>query len=42
MGSKGWVNLDVDAGVNWDEIDYLLEISFRHFALKRMINSLSK
>ena len=42
MGNKGWINLDVDSGINWDEIDYLLDTSFRHFALKRMIKSLAK
>jgi len=42
MGNKGWINLDVDDAINWDEIDYLLETSFRHFALKRMIKSLAK
>lgn len=39
-GHNGWINLDVEDGLDWDEIDALLEGSYRHFALKRMLKAL--
>jgi predicted DNA-binding protein (MmcQ/YjbR family) len=40
IGHNGWINLDIEDWVNWSEVDSLLEASFRHFALKRMITAL--
>jgi hypothetical protein len=37
---NGWIDLDVEKRINWSEVDSLLEISYRHFALKRMIRAL--
>ncbi len=42
MGHNGWVDLDVEKQLNWAEIDSLLETSYRHFALKRMLTALDK
>ena len=42
MGHNGWINLDVEKRVNWAEIDSLLETSYRHFALKRMLRALDE
>ena len=39
-GSSGWIDLDVHDNANWEEIDGLLETSYRHFALKRMLKAL--
>lgn len=38
--SSGWIELDVQDHIHWPEIEGLLETSFRHFALKRMITAL--
>lgn len=40
VGNKGWIDLDVEDHVDWDEVDGLLEHSYRHFALKRMLAAL--
>ena len=40
VGHNGWIDLDVAQHVNWAEIDHLLETSYRHFALKRMLRAL--
>ena len=40
VGHNGWINLDLSNKQNWDEIEELLLISYRHFALKRMLNAL--
>jgi predicted DNA-binding protein (MmcQ/YjbR family) len=40
IGHNGWIDLDIDKRANWSEVDSLLEISYRHFALKRMIRAL--
>jgi predicted DNA-binding protein (MmcQ/YjbR family) len=37
IGHNGWIELDVEDYADWDEIEYLLENSYRHFALKRML-----
>lgn len=40
MGHNGWIVLDVEDKLDWDEIEALLMISYRHFALKRMLKML--
>ena len=39
-GGKGWIDLDVEEHADWEEISGLLESSYRHFALKRMLKAL--
>jgi predicted DNA-binding protein (MmcQ/YjbR family) len=39
-GHNGWILLDVEQHVDWDQVDDLLLASYRHFALKRMLKSL--
>jgi hypothetical protein len=36
-GHNGWIELDVQDYSDWAEIESLLEASYRHFALKRML-----
>lgn len=36
----GWIDLDVEDQIIWEEVDSLLETSYRHFALKRMLRAL--
>jgi predicted DNA-binding protein (MmcQ/YjbR family) len=40
MGHNGWIELDVEDDVDWDEVRELVNVSYRHFALKRMLNEL--
>jgi hypothetical protein len=40
MGHNGWIALDVGAGCDWKEIETLTLQSYRHFALKRMLQRL--
>lgn len=40
MGHNGWICLDVTAGADWNEIGALVLASYRHFALKRMLDAL--
>ena len=40
MGHNGWIALDVTKDCDWDEIEQLATFSYRHFALKRMLNIL--
>lgn len=40
MGHIGWIELDVNATCNWDEVRDLALNSYRHFALKRMLTAL--
>ena len=40
IGSKGWIELDVEENADWQEIEKLLNASYRHFALKRMLHAL--
>jgi predicted DNA-binding protein (MmcQ/YjbR family) len=40
MGHNGWIALDVSKSANWKEIKSLALFSYRHFALKRMLNAL--
>jgi hypothetical protein len=40
VGHNGWINLNLDTKLNWQEIGELVEMSYRHFALKRILNAL--
>ena len=40
IGHNGWIALDVGADCDWDEITALALQSYRHFALKRMLQKL--
>lgn len=40
-GPSGWLALDLDAApVDWDEVDELLDASYRQVALRRMVREL--
>jgi hypothetical protein len=41
MGHNGWIALDVQGACDWGEIENLSLQSYRHFALKRMLEKLS-
>jgi predicted DNA-binding protein (MmcQ/YjbR family) len=40
MGHNGWIALDVTTDCDWDEVAELTRHSYRHFALKRMLQQL--
>jgi hypothetical protein len=40
VGGNGWIALDAEDGVRWDEVEALVRGSYRHFALKRMLKQL--
>ena len=40
MGHNGWIELDLERTVDWQEIEALVLDSYRHFALKRMLQAL--
>jgi hypothetical protein len=40
FGHNGWIALDVASDCDWREIEGLALQSYRHFALKRMLQSL--
>jgi hypothetical protein len=40
MGHNGWIGLDVSEDCDWNEVRGLADISYRHFALKRMVAAL--
>ncbi len=40
-GGNGWIELDMEDEVNWAEVAALLDTSYRHFALQRMLNALA-
>ncbi len=42
IGHNGWISLDVEDDVDWDEVRELVMISYRHFALKRMLKALDQ
>jgi len=42
MGHNGWIDLDVEDHIDWDEVRQLVLVSYRHFALKRMLNELDE
>jgi hypothetical protein len=39
-GHSGWIDLDAEEHQDWKEIKQLTLESYRHFALKRMLNKL--
>jgi predicted DNA-binding protein (MmcQ/YjbR family) len=39
-GHNGWIELDVEESIDWDEVNELVLISYRHFALQRMLKAL--
>lgn len=39
-GHNGWIDLDVEDHIDWDEVQGLLETSYRLFALKRTLKAL--
>ena len=41
MAHNGWIALNAEQGVNWDEVESLAFDSYRHFALKRMLDVIS-
>lgn len=41
-GASGWINLDVQNAVNWEEVNGLLETCYRQVALKRMLRALDE
>ena len=42
VGHNGWIDLDVGDHVDWNEVSGLLDTSYRHFALKRMLKALDE
>jgi predicted DNA-binding protein (MmcQ/YjbR family) len=40
MGHNGWIELDVEEHLDWEEVEALLRGSYCHFALKRMLKQL--
>lgn len=40
--NSGWIELDVHDHVHWPEVESLLECSYRHVALKRMLKALDE
>jgi len=42
VGHNGWIDLDIESKMNWNEVTGLIEQSYRHFALKRMLNQLDR
>jgi predicted DNA-binding protein (MmcQ/YjbR family) len=40
IGHNGWISLDAEDGVVWDEVESLIDLSYRHFALQRMLKAL--
>lgn len=40
MGHNGWISIDVTQHIDWAEIHGLMLDSYRHFALKRMLDAL--
>ena len=39
-GHNGWINLDAEDQVDWNEVRELALVSYKHFALKRMLKAL--
>lgn len=39
-GRNGWIDLDLEAGEDWQEIEGLVRESYRHFATKRALKAL--
>lgn len=42
LGPSGWIGLDLDDNTDWDEVDELLDASFRLTAGKRLIAQLDE
>ncbi len=42
LGHNGWIALDAEDGVMWEEVESLMLGSYRHFALKRMLKVLDR
>jgi predicted DNA-binding protein (MmcQ/YjbR family) len=42
MGHNGWISLDVEDGIDWEEVERLLRGSYEHFALKRMLAAMER
>jgi len=42
FGHNGWIALDVTSTCDWDEVASLARDSYRHFALKRMLQELAE
>ena len=40
IGHRGWIDMDIENHVDWDEVFALARGSYRHFALKRMLKAL--
>ena len=40
IGHRGWIDLDIEDHVDWEEVWQLALGSYRHFALKRMLRAL--
>jgi hypothetical protein len=38
MGHNGWIDLDVEDEMDFDEVRQLALVSYKHFALKRMLD----
>ena len=42
LGHAGWIALDVRKSCDWNEVRSLVLHSYKHFALKRMLNALAE
>jgi hypothetical protein len=42
VGHNGWIALDAEDGVRWEEVEALALGSYRHFALKRMLRQMGE
>lgn len=42
IGHRGWIDLNVEEHVDWEEIERLVLGSYRHFALKRMLKAMGE
>ncbi len=40
IGHNGWISFDLSGKPSWKEVESLVRESYRHFALKRMLNAL--
>lgn len=41
IGHRGWIDMDIEHHVDWDEVRDLALGSYRHFALQRMLKALA-
>ena len=42
IGHRGWIDMDIESHIDWDEVRDLALGSYRHFALQRMLKALAK